>query len=62
MHSTYWLGIYTYSLYQAIRKDKGVLLDCGRYSKVITRLQPLLERLLDCGRYFNLLLDYGRYF
>lgn len=53
MHSTYWLGIYTYSLYQAIRKDKGALLDCGRYSKVITRLQPLLERLLDCGRYFN---------
>lgn len=53
MHSTYWLGIYTYSLYQAIRKDKGALLDCGRYSKVITRLQPLSERLLDCGRYFN---------
>ena len=53
MHSTYWLGIYTYSLYQAIRKDKGALLDCGRYSKVITRLQTLLERLLDCGRYFN---------
>lgn len=53
MHSTYWLGIYTYSLYQAIRKNKGALLDCGRYSKVITRLQPLLERLLDCGRYFN---------
>lgn len=53
MLSTYWLGIYTYSLYQAIRKDKGALLDCGRYSKVITRLQPLLERLLDCGRYFN---------
>ena len=53
MHSTYWLGIYTYSLYQAIRKDKGALLDCGRYSKVITRLQPLLDRLLDCGRYFN---------
>lgn len=53
MHSTYWLGIYTYSLYQAIRKDKGALLDCGRYYKVITRLQPLLERLLDCGRYFN---------
>lgn len=53
MHSTYWLGIYTYSLYQEIRKDKGALLDCGRYSKVITRLQPLLERLLDCGRYFN---------
>lgn len=53
MLSTYWLGIYIYSLYQAIRKNKGALLDYGRYFKVITRLQPLLERLLDCGRYFD---------
>lgn len=48
MHSTYWLGIYTYSLYQAIRKNKGALLDCGRYSKVyysITAVIGAITRL-----------------